>query len=134
MGGLQPHSRRTFDNMVAEATSKTLTDLLSDMDSRLQEEAPQERQTKAEVVGLWAIADCARDDSEAATIALLGARGKQEEAQHHLDEGRKRTKQQGNEVSERVAKRARIGLQVEGLHGAMGAVERLSAENLAAEA
>merc|ERR1712157_235267 len=93
----------------------------------------EERMAQAEILGLWAIADCARDESEAAAKSLLEARGKQAEAEHNLLEGRKRLEEHGEDVAERAAKRARIGLQLEDLQGAMGAVERLSAGDAAAE-
>merc|ERR1712151_1109921 len=110
-----------------------LTDRLSDMDCQLHESAPEERSTKAEVVGLWAIADCARDDSEAAASVLVGARDKQAEAVNNLDAGRKRTEAQAKEVAERTAKRARIEAKLEHLQEALSAAERLSAGDAATE-
>jgi len=128
--GAKPDGRGRFDAVAIEAIVKALGDHISGIDSKLAETEDDEVNTKAEILGLWAIADCARDASADNDVALAGARRKQKRAQAELDAEQGRAKAQDAEVSERAAKRARVMAQLAEVDEAVAAVERLVAGSM----
>merc|ERR1712129_133266 len=86
------------------------------------------------ILGLWAIADCARDISTDADVALANARRKQKRALAELNAERSCAQTQEEDVAERVAKRARVMAQLCEVDEAVSAAGRLAAGQIDAPA
>jgi len=125
--GLKPESRRPFDTITVEAVAKVLPKHLEGLNERFSEFAPQERRKKSEVLGLWAIADCARDEANVANANFA----KQKETHYRIDaelEGiKKGIFRHNHEFAERGAKRRRLGEQLVQHGEASEAMARLRA-------
>jgi len=122
----KPADRAQYDTMCIDLVSKLLSDHLAGIDSKLQASETEEVETKAEILGLWAIADCARDGTQAARAQLAEAQGKQRLAKKDVDSERKRAQAQDAEVLESSTKRARVMARLAEVDEAMAAAGRLS--------
>lgn len=122
---LLPENRGHYDTMVVEAVAKVLAGRLSDLDQGVRDAEPELHQKKAEIVGAWAIADCAQDNSAAAAAALVSVLTTQADAQAELANRQKRAAEQEEIISERVAKHARTGLQLGQADEALAAVAKI---------
>lgn len=123
----KPDDRMQYDTMVVDEVAKTLPAHLSDLESKLKASEEEEVNKTSEILGLWAIADCARDSSKAAGVALLLAQEKQSLAELELNGGRKRAIAQEEQVAESAAKRARVTERLAAVEEAEAAVGRLAA-------
>jgi len=121
----KPDSRCRFDTMVIDAATKSLTDHLAGIESSLQASEADEVNQKAEILGLWAIADCARDSSADAKASVAKAQEEQQLAEIELHAGQKRAKAQRQELEERSNKRVRVLARLAEVDEAVAAAARL---------
>jgi len=124
--GQKPDSRAKYDSVVVDEVMRVLPAHLSDLDSKLQASEAEEVDKQAEILGLWAIADCARDSSSAAAGELANAQEKQALAEMELKAGQKRAKEQEAAVTERTTKRTRVTERLAAVEEAVGAVTRFA--------
>jgi len=122
----KPTSRLQYDEMTNEVVSKLLAGHLASLEEKLKASEAEEIETKAEILGLWAIADCARDGSAAAAATCADAQAKHTLAKKAVDAERKRAKAQDAEVAEHSSKRARVLALLAEVDEAMAATGRLS--------
>jgi len=124
--GQKPGNRAKYDSMVVDEVRRVLRTHLSDLDSKLQATEAEEVDKQAEILGLWAIADCARDSSCTAAATLATAQEKQALAEMELKAGQKRAKEQEAAVTERSTKRTRVTERLAAVDEAVGAVTRFA--------
>jgi len=126
--GQKPDSRGKFDCMAVDAIMKVLPSHLSSLEAKLKESDFEETHKKAELLGLWAIADVSGDAATAAAAALDAAKEKQTSASKELDARCKQTKREASEVSEKAAKRTRVSEHLAAIDQALAAVAHFSTE------
>lgn len=130
----KPASRGAFDSMTINTVSKALSEHLAAIGSKLQASEAEEIETKAEILGLWAIADCARDGAAAAGAARADAQKQQRSAKKEVDIERQRAQAQDAEVAERATKRSRVMTRLAEVDEAVAATGRLAASPISNEA
>jgi hypothetical protein len=108
---VKPSERGNFDRLTAEAVSEHINQRLAELDAKVAAFEPEELQMRAEVAGLWAIADCSRDAVKAAQKASYNASLVQEEARAALALIKERVKEQEQRVED--AKAASAGAVVD---------------------
>lgn len=122
---VKPEARLAFDKIVVDEVSTSLANHLDRLDQKISVSGPQEARHKSEVLGLWAIADCARDDLVSAKRKFDSAEISNFEANALLDLEKEKVAKEEKAISSRMTKRARSQSKIEELEGALGAIERL---------
>lgn len=122
---VKPEARHAFDKIVVDAVSSSLAKHLESLDAKIHASGTQEARKKSEVLGLWAIADCARDDLASAKRKLDSEEASNLAANALLDLEKEKVAKEELAISNRVTKRARTQSKIEDLTGALGAIERL---------
>jgi len=79
--GLAPDARSQFDGLVVDSATKVLRDALAEAQAAVDAGAQAARNAEAELLGAWAVLDCARDRAAAAESALSAAKAALAEAQ-----------------------------------------------------
>mmetsp|Transcript_56201 Transcript_56201/g.171172 ORF Transcript_56201/g.171172 Transcript_56201/m.171172 type:complete len:356 (-) Transcript_56201:231-1298(-) len=79
--GLAPDARSQFDNLVVDSAKKVLQDSLAEAQVAVDAGTQAARNAEAELLGAWAVLDCARDRASAADTALSAAKAALVEAQ-----------------------------------------------------
>jgi len=130
---VKPASRAQYDSMTIELVSKLLADHLASLDEQLRASEAEEVETKAEILGLWAIADCARDGSAVEAATLADAQAKERLAKKEVEASRKRAKAQDEEVAVHSSKRTRLVARLAEVDEAVAATGRLSTTPAAVE-
>jgi len=125
---IMPDARHAFDKIIVDEVSSCLTKHLTALDTRIAASAPKEARKKAEVLGVWAIADCAKDDVTSAKRKFDEAKATQKEAGALLDFEKQRVAEEKAAIGEQATKRARVQATVEDVKGAITAIDRLSTE------
>merc|ERR1719162_324391 len=123
---IMPDARQAFDKIVVDEVSSCLTKHLAELNTRIAASAPKEARKKAEVLGLWAIADCAKDDVTSTKRKFDEAKASQKQAGALLDSEKQKVTQEKGAIAEQASKRARIQATVEDVQGALTAIDRLS--------
>lgn len=129
--GLKPQDRQAFDLISVDAINKVFDGHLAALDQKLVAEAPRRQRIDAQVLGLWAVADCAQDEALEARVASLAAKRGQESAALALEQEQGEVVKQEAATVEREAKRARLETRVQELEDAVTAVARLASTTLA---
>jgi len=68
-----PDARAEFDKVTVDAAGKVFAGRLAELAAKIEESAKEEAEIRAELLGLWAIADVAGDAMSAAQKALVEA-------------------------------------------------------------
>lgn len=123
--GTKPQDRQAFDTVSVDAIKEIFDRQLATVEHKLREETPRKRKIEAEVLGLWAIADCAREEALAAKSALQMAKRGQESASIALEQEEGQVLKRETAALERDAKCARLETHIEQVEGALAAVTRL---------
>jgi len=79
--GLAPDARSQFDKLVVDSAKKVLHDSLAETQAAVDAGAEAAKNAEAELLGAWAVLDCARDRVAAADTALSAAKAALVEAQ-----------------------------------------------------
>jgi hypothetical protein len=122
----KPDSREPFDKLVVETVSSTLVEHLKSLDAKAEEEKPLEDAHKSEILGLWAISDCARDGRDELKRALDGSQVSKMEAGTSVEVQGQEVKDAEGKVTAQAAKRRRLEAQVKEVEDSILAVDRLA--------
>jgi len=123
---VKPSSRGNFDTITSKAVSALINKRVSALGEKVAAIEPVEKELKAETVGLWAIADCARD-------AVLEAKGelktagkalKELEAAH--EQAQEKVTSEQEQMTLDQASKARAAEKEEEAAAASAALERLA--------
>jgi len=95
-----PDERRPFDIVTVDAVAGVMATSVQKAELSVAEIAPEERQAKAELLGLWAIADCARDSLNAAQAEQKEAQSKQQLLDLEVDMAKERVQGQKRKKSD----------------------------------
>jgi len=79
--GVAPDARSSFDNLVVDSANKVLHDSFAKAQAAVAAGAEAAQHAEAELLGAWAVLDCARDRASAADAALSAAKAALVEAQ-----------------------------------------------------
>eukprot|EP00444_Apocalathium_aciculiferum_P024265 CAMPEP_0183435278 /NCGR_PEP_ID=MMETSP0370-20130417/67197_1 /TAXON_ID=268820 /ORGANISM="Peridinium aciculiferum, Strain PAER-2" /LENGTH=374 /DNA_ID=CAMNT_0025622307 /DNA_START=75 /DNA_END=1199 /DNA_ORIENTATION=- len=124
---LQPEGRAPFDRMTAAHVAEVVEGKVAELTAKVAEVAPQEAEFNAEILGLWAIADCHRDAVKEADLALLEAQATQEAARDTLAKAHKDEKAAQKEMSGNAIQQCLVEEQIKQVVAALEAVERIKA-------
>lgn len=91
---VKPSNRRRFDSMTVEAVSSLVKKRVAELGERVANMEPEEKQLRAEITGLWALADCARDLITEAKTDLFAAEPAQAASESAKEDASKRVKDQ----------------------------------------
>jgi len=124
---VKPSARGTFDRMTTEAVVNVVKKRVAELGDKLESIAPEEKNIRAEVVGLWAIFDCARDDlltanEELATATMV----RRDERKFARDDALGRVQEQEVALQSHEAARASAVANEHQLADACAALERLA--------
>lgn len=123
--GSRLDSRAPFDVITVGEVSKCLNDNLAALQSKVAAATPSEKNTRSEILGLWAIADCAREDATQASTAEAIAKKGQKLAQDTLVKAKRAWTRAQHTATELTASRATKEKEVVDVDAAMSAAKRL---------
>jgi len=123
----KPDARHPFDKLVVDAINATLTKHAEGLEAKVQASAPEEAAKRAEVLGLWAIADCARDTVASAKRKLSALEASKMDALAVLELEKEKVTKVEADVAERANKRARAQDKAQETSDALEAIGRLVA-------
>lgn len=123
--------RSHFDRMTVQYVLEVVEAKVAELHKRMAEIEPEERELKAELLGMWAIAEVDRDATEAAELKLIEAQGVQRRAAKALKDAglEERATQEAKDTH--TANRAAIDVKVMHLDAALRALERVLAGEVA---
>jgi len=130
---VKPSARGAFDLKAVEAASALVKGRVAQLDAQVADAEPEEHHLKAEIVGLWAIADCARDAVSDAKEALFQAEMAQTEKKVAHEEAEKRVKEQSALVTEHSNAKVVAEKKEHQTSEAIAALERLVKADTAVE-
>lgn len=123
---VKPEERQPFDQIVIDAVVPPLKKHLAELEAQVDASMPEEEEKKAEVLGLWAMADCARDEHVSAKRALEEAETTKVEASASLEAEKNSILKAEGKIEGQVKKRARLQTRAEEVEAAITAAERLA--------
>lgn len=123
--GTRPDGRKRFDSMAVEAISESISGKASELQAQLDADADKEKHARSELLGLWAIAECAREDSSAAAVAEVGAQAGHKRALDEVGKAQKRLKRQGDVLSKLEEAKRDWEVRISEIEEAVAAVGRL---------
>jgi len=123
----KPDSRKPFDAMAVEAAGKVLASHLAGLEAKVRESEPEEKEAKAELLGLWALAEVAREKAQETKDAALIASAELSTAESRLTLSRKRLQEVEATSTDSAAKKARCESRLVELRAGEEAVGRLKA-------
>jgi len=112
--GTRPECRHAYDTMAVEAVSECTS-------------VPMEERANTEQLGLWAIADCALEDAEAASAAAVVAQQGQKRMHGGLTTARAMLSQTEKNIAELMATKTSKEAELSGIESAVFAAKRLKA-------
>merc|ERR1719195_2313475 len=122
---VKPSQRGTFDRMTTEAVVKLVAKCVAELREELAIIEPEEKELRAEIAGLWAIADCARDAVQVAQEELIAAEAVRKERKTAHGEALERVKEQEAFLNDHEAAKEIAAAKEQELSDASAALERL---------
>jgi len=124
---VRPAKRARFDNLTVDTISAVVNKGLSALDEKLAAIAPEEEESRAELLGLWAIADVARDQVTKAERSLSDAQATSMLANATLASATTKLSEQKEMISLFASQQAVFEAKVADCKHALAALERLKA-------